>query len=115
MHGFRCGRDFAAWLGLVPTQGSTGGRSKLGPTSRMGQRDIRRLLILGAKSQIRWAIRNGAAAGDWQARILARKPRLLVATALANRMARTIWAMTTRQQDYRPPATTTVAWGSGVL
>lgn len=101
MQSFRHGRDFAAWLGLVPSQRSTGGRQRLGPTSKMGQRDIRRLLIIGAMSQIRWAARKNAVTDPWLTRMLERKPRLLVAVALANRTARRIWAVTTTQRDYR--------------
>ena len=102
MEQFRRGRDFAAWLGLVPRQHSTGGKQQLGKTSKMGQRDIRRLLITGA-AVIRWASRRGTPSGSWLARMLARKPRMVVAVALANKMARGIWAMLTRQQDYRGP------------
>ena len=61
MEQFRRGRDFAAWLGLVPRQHSTGGKQKLGKTSKMGQRDIRRLLVIGATAVIRWASRRGGA------------------------------------------------------
>jgi transposase len=103
MASFRRGRDFAAWLGLVPRQNSTGGKQILGKTSKMGQRDIRRLLIIGAMSVVRWATRNGAPEGSWLARILARKPRMLVAIALANKMARSVWAMLVKQKDYRDP------------
>ena len=104
MEQFKRGRDFAAWLGLVPRQNSSGGKQKLGKTSKMGQRDIRRLLIIGAMSVVRWASRNGAPEGSWLARILAKKPRMLVAIALANKMARGIWAMLAKQEDYRNPA-----------
>ena len=65
---FKRGRDFAAWLGLVPRQHSSGGKPRLGRTSKMGQRDIRRLLIIGAMAVVRWAIRKGAAEGSWLAR-----------------------------------------------
>ncbi len=75
MEQFRRGRDFAAWLGLVPRQHSTGGKQKLGKTSKMGQRDIRRLLITGAMAVIRWASRRGAPKGSWLAGMLERKPR----------------------------------------
>jgi transposase len=104
METFKCGRDFAAWLGLVPLQKSTGGKQRLGKTSKMGQRDIRRLLIVGAMAVLRWASRKGASEGSWLARMLGRKPRMLVAIALANKMARGIWAMLTKQEDYRNPA-----------
>lgn len=104
MGSFRRGRDFAAWLGLVPRQHSTGGRSKLGRVSKMGQRDIRRLLVIGAMSRIRWAERAGRQQDPWLARLLARKPRLVVAIALANKMARAVWAMMTKAEDYRGSA-----------
>lgn len=103
MEQFRRGRDFAAWLGLVPRQHSTGGKQKLGKTSKMGQRDIRRLLITGALAVIRWASRRGAPKGSWLARMLERKPPTVVAVALANKMARGIWAMLTRGEIYRGP------------
>jgi transposase len=101
---FKRGRDFAAWLGLVPQQHSTGGKPLLGKTSKMGQRDIRRLLIIGAMAVVRSALRKGVAEGSWLHRMLARKPRMLVAIALANKMARSIWAMSTKGEDYRAPA-----------
>jgi transposase len=104
METFRRGRDFSAWLGLVPRQHSSGGRQKLGRTSKMGQRDIRRLLILGAMSVVTWRGRGGGRPGSWLARMLEKKPRLLVAIALANKMARMIWAMMTHGEDYRDPA-----------
>src|SRR3954463_15052229 len=66
--GFRAGRDFAAWLGLTPLQKSTGGKHKLGAISKMGERTLRRLLILGASAVVRWASRRGAAAGSWLGR-----------------------------------------------
>ncbi len=100
---FRRGRDFAAWLGLVPRQQSSGGKQKLGKTSKMGQRDIRRLLVIGATAVIRWASRRGAPTGSWLARMLERKPVPVVAVALANKMARGIWAMLSRDEDYRGP------------
>jgi transposase len=82
MESFRRGRDFAPWLGLVPRQKSTGGKQILGKTSKMGQCDIRRLLIIGATAVARWASRNGAPEGSWLARMLVRKPRMVVAIAL---------------------------------
>jgi transposase len=101
---FKRGRDFSAWLGLVPRQHSTGGKQVLGKTSKMGQRDIRRLLIIGAMAVVRSALRKGTPEGSWLHRMLARKPRKLVAIALANKMARSIWAMLTKGEDYRIPA-----------
>ena len=104
MTAFKRGRDFAAWLGLVPRQHSSGGKQVLGRTSKMGQRDIRRLLIIGAMTVIRWADRKGVSENSWLGRMLSRKPRMLVAIALANKMARSIWAMMTKNEDYRTPA-----------
>ncbi len=104
MENFRRGRDFSAWLGLVPRQHSTGGKPRLGRVSKMGQRDVRRLLVTGAMSVIRQALRRGAPPGSWLARMLARKPRMLVAVALANKMARIAWALMRNKDDYREPA-----------
>jgi transposase len=104
METFSKGRDFAAWVGLTPRQHSSGGKDRLGRTSKMGQRDIRRLLIIGAVAVVRWAARKGAPDGSWLARMLARKPKMLVAVALANRMARTAWALLRKGEDYRDPA-----------
>lgn len=101
---FSCGRDFAAWLGLVPRQFSSGGKERLGRTSKAGQADIRRLLIIGAMSRLNWLGRKSIPADSWLARIAARKPRMLVAIALANKMARTIWALMAKNEDYRVPA-----------
>ena len=67
----------------------------------MGQRDIRKLLIIGAKAVVRAAVRHGTPEDTWLAKMLERKPRMLVAIALANKMARTIWAMLTKEEDYR--------------
>lgn len=103
MEGFQRGRDFAAWLGLVPRQHSSGGQQRLGRTSKMGQRDIRRLLILGAMAVVRWRSRGGGRPGSWLAGMLARKPKMLVAIALANKMARMIWAILVRHEEYRDP------------
>lgn len=83
---FRKGRDFAAWLGLVPKQHSTGGKQRLGKTSKMGQRDIRRLLISGAMSVIQWADRSQTPINPWLKRMLEKKPKLLVAIALAKKI-----------------------------
>lgn len=100
---FRRSRDFAAWLGLVPRQHSSGGKQILGRTSKMGQRDIRRLLIIGAMSIIRWASKKTPVPGTWLHAMLLRKPRMVVAIALANKMARSLWAMQTKKEDYRDP------------
>jgi len=109
MENFQCGRDFAAWLGLVPKQHSSGGKEPLGRVSTAGQSDIRQLLIMGAMSRLNWMGRKSIAETSWLTRMLARKPRMLVAIALANKMARMIWAMLTKQEDYRTPATAIAA------
>lgn len=85
MDSFGCGRDFAAWLGLGPLQKSTGGKQLLGRASKMGQHDIRRLLIIRAISVVQRTLRKGAVKGSWLARLLAKKPRMLVAIALDNK------------------------------
>jgi len=103
MESFESGRDFAAWLGLTPRQHSTGGKQRLGKMSKMGQRDLRRLLIAGAMSVVRCAARDGATEGSWLARMLQRKPRMLVAVALANKNARIIWALLTQGGVYQDP------------
>lgn len=109
MESFKCGRDFAAWLGLVPKQHSSGGKTRHGRVSKAGQSDIRQLLVMGAMSRLNWMGRKSIPETSWLARMLARKPRMLVAIALANKMARMIWAMLTKQEDYRTPATAPAA------
>jgi len=108
MNSFRRGRDFAAWLGLVPRQFSSGGNERLGRVSKAGQPDIRRLLIIGAMSRLNWLGRRRIVQDSWLGRILARKPRMLVAIALANKMARQIWAMLTKGEEFRDPAPSAV-------
>lgn len=100
---FAKGRDFSAWMGLTPKQHSSGGKERLGRTSKMGQRDLRRLLITGAMAVVRWATRRGAPEGSWLWKMLQRKPRMLVAVALANRMARIAWALMAKGGVYRDP------------
>ena len=100
---FRSGRDFAAWVGLTPVQKSTGGKERLGRTSRMGERTLRRLLIIAASGVVRWAKRKGVPEGSWLARMLARKPPMLVIVALANKNARIAWALITKGGSYRAP------------
>lgn len=101
---FRRGRDFAAWLGLTPRQHSSGGKERLGRTTRMGERSLRRLLILGASAVTKVAARDPTRASAWLAGMLARKPRMLVTVALANKTARTVWALMAHGGSYRAPA-----------
>ena len=103
------GGAIAAWLGLVPRQNSTGGKQRLEKTSKMGQRDIRRLRITGAMAVVRWALRRGAPQNPWLTRMLERKPPMVAALALANKMARGIWVMLTRSEDYRGPVAPSAA------
>jgi transposase len=96
---FRSGREFAAWLGLVPRQRSTGGKQRLGRISRLGDKYIRQLLIVGAQTVL---LRSKAARSNaWIQSLLARRPRLVVAVALANKMARIVWAVMAQGQTYR--------------
>ena len=102
---FRCARDFAAWLGLTPRQHSTGGKQRLGATTKMGERSLRRLLILGANSVIiKRHVHASAKPGTWLGGMLTRKPPLLVRVALANKMARIVWALMVRGGVYQSPA-----------
>ena len=103
---FNSGRDFAAWVGLTPVQKSTGGKERLGRTSRMGERTLRRLLITGASGVVRWARRKGIEPTSWLSRMLSRKPPMLVIVALANKTARIAWALLTSSEVYRAPVVT---------
>jgi len=98
---FRSARHFAAWLGLVPRECSTAGRQRLGKISRAGDERLRQLLVLGATAVIRHAKPGRPATSPWLLSLLGRKPRKLAAVALANKMARIIWAMKTSGQAYR--------------
>ena len=99
---FRSGRDFAAWIGLVPRQHSTGGKQKLGPISKQGDRYLRRLLVIGAHSVLRRA-KQSPQNYPWLTQLLARRPFKVVAVALANKMARVAWALLARGGTYRVP------------
>jgi transposase len=102
---FRKAPDFAAWLGLTPRQHSTGGKQRLGATTRMGERSLRRLLIIGANSVIiKRHVHAAARPGTWLGGMLTRKPPMLVRVALANKMARIVWALMARGGVYQPPA-----------
>lgn len=99
--GFRSGRHFAAWLGITPREDSTGGKPRPGRISRQGDESLRRLLVLGATAVIRQA--KEGRASPWLLALLARKPKNLAAVALANKMARIIWAMMVSGETYRRP------------
>lgn len=99
---FKSGRHFAAWLGLTPKDHSSGGKLRLGGISRAGDERLRQLLVLGATAVIRHA--KPGKASEWLLKLLARKPRKLAAVALANKMARVVWAMMTSGEAYRKTA-----------
>ena len=101
---FRCGRDFSAWLGLTPVDRCTGGKQKLGQITKAGERTLRRLLVIGASAVIKQALIRGAPPGSWLAQMLERKPRMLVAVALANKMGRIVWALLAKGGIYQAPA-----------
>ena len=99
---FKSGRHFAAWLGLTPKQNSTGGKPRLGGISRQGNERLRQLLVLGATSVVRLTKPDYRHANAWLLALLQRRPRKLAAVALANKMARVVWAMMTSGEAYRP-------------
>ena len=98
---FKSGREFAAWIGLVPRQQSSGGKERLGGISKTGDAYLRRLLISGAHSVISHARRREDIGTTWLGRIVACKPRMVAAVALANKTARIAWAIMARGETYR--------------
>jgi hypothetical protein len=94
-------RHFAAWLGLTPKEHSTDGRQRLGGISRAGNERLRQLLVLGATAVIRFTKPGSKTASAWLLALLERKPRKLAAVALANKMARIVWAMMATGEAYR--------------
>ena len=100
---FRSGRDLAAWIGLVPRQNSSGGKERLGPISKQGDRTLRRLLVLGAAAMLKQA-RAHPDKHPWLTRLLARRPAKVAMIALANKMARIAWAVLAKGGTYRAPA-----------
>jgi transposase len=98
---FKSARHFAAWLGLVPRQHSTGRKTRRGRITKMGNREIRRLLILGATSMVYRSPQWNSAVGAWARELLLRRPVRLVTVALANKIARIAWALMTRKEVYQ--------------
>jgi transposase len=101
---FRSGRQLAAWLGLVPRQNSSGGKDRLGHITKKGDGYIRKLLVVGAHAVLRFARSAKAAPVRWAAELVARKPYKIAAVALANKMARIVWAVLTRGEEFRSAA-----------
>jgi len=97
---FRSGRDLSAWLGLTPIINSTGGKERLGRISKMGDRYIRRLLVVGMTSRMKQISENPERFDPWFADILQRKPAKLAAIAMANKTARNIWAVLACNEPY---------------
>jgi len=101
---FRSGRNFSAWIGLVPKQHSSGGKDRLGSISKQGDRYLRSLFMAGALAVIRYAKIHGTTHRPWLTALLARRPTKIAAIALANKMARMVWAMMARGERYKEPA-----------
>ena len=100
---FRSGRNFSAWIGLVPKQHSSGGKDRLGSISKQGDRYLRSLFMAGALAVIRYAKINGTKHRPWLTALLARRPVKVAAIALANKIARMVWAMMARGERYKEP------------
>jgi transposase len=99
---FKSGRHFAAWLGLTPKQKSTGGKQRLGGISRRGNERLRQLLVLGATAVVKQVKPGYRRATAWLMALVQRRPRKVAAVALANKMARVVWAMMTSGEAHRP-------------
>ena len=103
---FRSGRDFSAWIGLVPKQNSSGGKDRLGNISKRGDRYLRSLFTTGARAVIRYAKIHGTGHRPWLTALLMRRPTKVAAIALANKIARMAWAMMAKGERYKEPKRT---------
>jgi transposase len=107
-HQFRSGRQFAAWLGLVPRQNSSGGKQRMGRISKRGDAYLRRLLVHGARSLLRWAKQKPDGRSVWLSDLLVRRPANVAIVALANKTARIVWVLLTRKETYQHSTPVTV-------
>ena len=113
---FKSGREFAAWIGLVPRQNSSGGKERLGGISKKGNMYLRQLLVTGATTQLRGKRKDKAPGGVWFGELLRRKPARVAAVALANKMARIAWVVLTKETAYRAvPMANDASTGTTVL
>ena len=101
---FKSGRDFSAWVGLVPKQSSSGGKERLGSITKAGDRYLRSLFCAGALAVIRYAQQRGTKHRPWLTALLQRRPAKVAAIALANKLARMTWALMASGESYREPA-----------
>ena len=101
-HQFRNGREFAAWLGLTPANKSSGGKEKLGRITKMGDQYLRQLLVVGMTSLVRQTRSHPERASKWLSSLLERKPARVATVAMANKTARIVWAVLTREVPYSP-------------
>src|ERR1035437_8976909 len=100
---FRSGRNFSAWIGLVPKKHSSGGKHRLGSISKQGDLSLRGLFVAGALAVIRYAKIHGTTHRPWLTALLARRPTKVAAIALANKIARMVWAMMVKGERYKEP------------
>jgi transposase len=98
---FESARHFSAWLGLTPKEHSTGGKHRLGRISKAGNERLRQLLVVGAMAVLRFAKPGSKSASAWLLQLLERRPRKVAAVALANKVARVVWAMMAHGEVYR--------------